>query len=166
MGFNLKNSLKYKNIKKKIGKSSYQYLLSKHALPEPQIRLGNSLLKFADSCTDISDGLLPELEKITEYSNLGAQIFLSKIPLSDSLKKIYKLFGDKKKFWDIVLGGGEDYELLFSMSKEKQTKYLKKKSNQNFFFTKIGRLTKIREIKFYDFNLKSLKFKKIGYSHF
>ena len=163
-GFLFKND-KENKIKKKMSLGSLKYLYDRYSLPQPRISLGKKILKYSDSCTDISDGLLPDLEKISKYSMIGSDIFLNKIPLSDPLKKIYNLFKNKKNFWNFVLGGGEDYELIFSIPSKKN------KSFKNFFsvnpkLTKIGRFTKNKRMKIYDLNFKSLKFKKIGYSHF
>jgi thiamine monophosphate kinase len=96
---------------------------------------------------------------------IGADIFLNKIPLSEPLKKIFNLFGNKMRFWNFVLGGGEDYELIFSVPPKKK-KCFNKKRILDPKLTKIGRFTKEKRMKIYDLNFKSLKFKKIGYSHF
>ena len=64
----------------------------------PQIKLGRSLVGIADFCKDVSDGFLKEIKFISKTSNLQANIFLSEIPLSNHLKKIYNNMKDKKKF--------------------------------------------------------------------
>ena len=71
------------------------------------------MLGKVEFCTDISDGIYSELCKISDKSNLEAVIFLDKIPLSSNLKRTLKA-NNFKKIYNIVLGGGEDYQLLFS----------------------------------------------------
>ena len=48
-------------------------------LPEPQIILGRSLNGIAEFCTDISDGLINELELVANNSKLKANIFVPEI---------------------------------------------------------------------------------------
>ena len=96
------------------------YFLNKLFLPDPQISLGKSLIGIVDFCTDISDGLLTELETIANNSNLKANIFESEIPLSIQARKLLKKSGLKKKVLELVLTGGEDYKLLFSVRSSKK----------------------------------------------
>ena len=75
----------------KLKKSEKNFFLSKFNTPIPQIKLGKSLVGIADFCKDISDGFLKEIKFISKISNLQANIFLSEIPLSRHLKKIYMI---------------------------------------------------------------------------
>ena len=58
--------------------------------PIPQIKLGKELVGVAEICTDISDGLLNELERISKVSNLQSNILLSEIPTSNNFKFLIK----------------------------------------------------------------------------
>ena len=53
---------------------------------------------IADFCTDISDGLLNELESVATRSDLKANIFESEIPLSIQAKKVLEKSNLKKKY--------------------------------------------------------------------
>lgn len=65
---------------------------------------------------DISDGLSSEVMHICKRSNLGALIYEDKIPIDDSARQFaYKLNLDPTA---CALSGGEDYELLFTISQE------------------------------------------------
>ena len=56
---------------------------------------------------DISDGLIIELERITEMSGCGAEIWLDRVPVDSTLVT------DFGAAWpDLALGGGEDFELV------------------------------------------------------
>ena len=74
------------------------------------------LLNKVEFCTDISDGLSRELSQVAGNSNIQANIFLDLIPLSTEVKEILRL-NDRNKIFEIILTGGEDYELLFSSSR-------------------------------------------------
>jgi len=71
--------------------------------------------KFTDKATammDISDGLLVDLSRLCRESRVGVTIYEESIPMSRELKETAKLL--KKDPLDLALGGGEDYELLFT----------------------------------------------------
>jgi thiamine-monophosphate kinase len=70
----------------------------------------------ATSLIDISDGLSTELNHISEASNVGFQIDLDKIPKHPLVLKAAKVL--KKDPLDLILNGGEDYELLGTLSEK------------------------------------------------
>lgn len=78
--------------------------------PDARIKTGIELRDIATSCIDISDGLLADLDHVLKASNVGAEIKLSEIPYSDSLKKL-----DEETAIEIALTGGDDYELCFTL---------------------------------------------------
>jgi thiamine-monophosphate kinase len=80
------------------GKLGEAYSKNYYYRPEPKINLGLALRGKANSAIDISDGLLGDLNHILESSDVGASIYLDKIPL-------------------VTLDGltaGDDYELCFT----------------------------------------------------
>ena len=149
-------------LNKKMSFTENKYFLDKLFLPEPQINLGKSLNGIADFCTDISDGLINELELIATNSELKANIFKSEIPVSVETSKILKKSRLKKKILELVLTGGEDYKLLFSVRKNKK-KFLKKGKKS---FKKIGFFSRGKGVEVYDMNKKKINFKKKGFCHF
>jgi thiamine-monophosphate kinase len=85
----------------------------------PQIILGNLLLNLANSCTDISDGLIMDLEKIVKNSKVIAKINLQDVPFSKAVSKIHA------KNQDNILrsiSGGDDYQLVFSITAQNLSK--------------------------------------------
>ena len=143
--------------------NSRNYFIKKLFLPDPKIKLGKFLLDYSDSCTDISDGLFRDLNKLCYHSKICANIFCSKIPLSSYLKKILKNSNNKKELWQTILCGGEDYQLLFSIPKEKIDKFETQKLRN---IHKIGYFSKGNGIKIYDTENKILNLSKSGFSHF
>ena len=140
---------------------SKKKLIQKLLLPEPRLSAGKQLLNYAEFCTDISDGLLEELSFIAYQSNKQANIFLDKIPLSFASKELF--MKNKKKvndIWEIILSGGEDYELLFCLPK---TPKLQKKLRG---ISKIGYFSRGKGVRIFDSNGKEFKTKKFGFSHF
>ncbi len=149
-------------LNKKISLADKGYFLDKLFLPDPQISLGKSLIGIADFCTDISDGLLTELETVANNSSLKANIFESEIPLSIQARKVLKKKGLKKKILELILTGGEDYKLLFSVRSSKK-KYLKENIKN---IKKIGFFSSGKGVELYDHNKKKINFKKKGFCHF
>lgn len=143
------------------------FFLNKLHNPFPKIELGQGLCGYADSCTDISDGLIMDIKKISSLSSLKSTIFLKQIPLSIQAKKMKKKFKNDNFFWEKVITGGEDYELVFSMSKVKQKVFFKKQFKYLRKIKKIGFFEKGNGCRVVNLNDKDFIFKKkIGYSHF
>ncbi len=84
--------------------------------PEPEVFLGQQLRGIANSCIDISDGLLADLGHICESSNVGACLDLNAIPLLPELKKL-----PLSQALRYALTGGDDYALCFTVPKNKLT---------------------------------------------
>lgn len=80
--------------------------------PEARVKVALELRDNATSCIDISDGLLADLRHILKASNVGAEIRLSTLPFSKSLKTL-----EQKKAIELALTGGDDYELCFTLPK-------------------------------------------------
>jgi len=86
-------------------------LVSRYNYAEPRIALGRALRGNATAAMDVSDGLLGDLGKLCAASGVGASVDLERLPVSVSLRRDYPR-SDCERF---VLGGGDDYELLFTL---------------------------------------------------
>lgn len=92
-----------------------KHLLGRFLRPEPRIELGRKLRTVAHAAMDISDGLLTDLRKLCAASACGAHIDLEALPNSLALRA---LFGAERiERWQ--LGGGDDYELLFTVPSQR-----------------------------------------------
>jgi thiamine-monophosphate kinase len=88
--------------------------IDRHLDPRPRVNEGLALAEagLAFSMIDISDGLLSDLGHILGKSAIGARLYLDKIPLS---REYSEYFGTEvHERYSLALGGGEDYELLFT----------------------------------------------------
>jgi len=85
--------------------------------PVPRIAAGKLLGLVATSAIDVSDGLVADLGHLLTASEVGARLELDKIPRSAAFVNLQQEFEvDKKTAWQQVLGGGDDYELCFTLS--------------------------------------------------
>jgi thiamine-monophosphate kinase len=66
------------------------------------------------SMMDISDGVSSEVLHICKQSNVGCKIYEDKLPIHDATKQAAFKFGLDPTI--CALNGGEDYELLFTLS--------------------------------------------------
>ncbi len=87
-------------------------LIERYHLPRPRFKAGQALVGFATACLDISDGLVADVGHIAETSHIGVVIERDKIPLSADARAAV---AQDPETWDLVLGGGDDYELAFSV---------------------------------------------------
>lgn len=88
------------------------FLVRRYLLPEPRLSLGKALRGIATSCIDVSDGLLQDMGHVCAASHVGAEIDLETLPLSEAAKK---MLAKSPECWPLIYGGGDDYELLFTL---------------------------------------------------
>ncbi|MFN2501483.1 MAG: thiamine-phosphate kinase [Pyrinomonadaceae bacterium] len=115
-----------------------QNLLLTHLKPSPQIALAMSLQRngMVRSMIDISDGLLSDLEHICSSSSVGARIVAEQIPIHPDLAKV---IGSEEDRLELAINGGEDYQLLFTVSIEDFDRLLS--TSDERIFTVIGEVT-------------------------
>jgi thiamine-monophosphate kinase len=87
-------------------------ILAKLDYPKPRVLVGQSLREYASAAIDISDGLLADLAHICQASNVGANLLLENLPLSPLMLATVT----KEEAIHLALSGGDDYELLFTVS--------------------------------------------------
>jgi len=87
------------------------FLIDRYQTPQPRITAGLALVGRATACIDISDGLMQDAGHIAEQSKVDIVIETAKVPLSDAARAALPNDPD---LMSVVLGGGDDYELLFT----------------------------------------------------
>jgi thiamine-monophosphate kinase len=96
----------------------YAALLRPHLYPAIRVELGSWLAKnrVASAMMDISDGLSTDLRRLCKSSRVGALLDAYSIPCVEIPAKVRRLL--QKSRLDplqMALGGGDDYELLFTV---------------------------------------------------
>ncbi|MDR1974152.1 MAG: thiamine-phosphate kinase [Bacteroidales bacterium] len=95
----------------------FSYVLERQLKPEPRadiIKLLRERGVRPTSMIDISDGLSSEILHIATASNAGAVIYENKIPIDTETYRALEQFNIMPL--TAALNGGEDYELLFTVS--------------------------------------------------
>lgn len=134
-----------------------------YILPEPRTTLGPSIIGIASACIDISDGLYADLGHICEASGVGATVFQSHIPLSDSAANILDKY---QEYWQAVFGGGDDYELLFSAAPNKREVVQGVSEMIGVPIARIGKIISNKDISILDSQDKRLNVENTGWKHF
>ncbi len=129
--------------------------------PKPRVLAGQALREYASAAIDISDGLLSDLGHICQASNVGANIVLDAIPLSDAMKKSQS-FDDSVH---LALNGGDDYELLFTVSEDKKVGMETALSHAGTVITCIGQINASQIIST-TLNNKAVPIRNSGFEHF
>ena len=121
----------------KVSKKLKNYFVQKYYLPDIQIKLTKKLLNFANSSIDLSDGLIDDLSKMINNQNLSFILNENKIPISKNLSKIIKMKTMKKIK---LVSNGDDYEILFTASKDKSRIIAQTSKNLGIKISKIGKI--------------------------
>lgn len=90
------------------------YLLKKHLTPNCRSDVSQKLAPLVNAMIDISDGLGSEVRHICRQSRVGACVTEKDIPLHKDVIEAGERLGINPA--DFALNGGEDFELLFSIS--------------------------------------------------
>lgn len=115
----------------------YSYIIERQLKPEARkdiVKLLEDLEVQPTSMIDISDGLSSEVIHLCKQSKVGVDLYEDKIPLDPQVISTCEEF--KIDSTTIALNGGEDYELLMTISQED---FPKIKANPNL--TVIGYMT-------------------------
>ncbi len=122
-----------------------RFLTQRHLRPTARIREGRWLSKarWATSAIDLSDGLSGDLRHLCAESEVGAIIELAALPVSSACRRY--AVSVKKDPTALALSGGEDYELLFTVSARHRARFERASMQQHFRMTKVGRMTAAKE---------------------
>ncbi len=129
--------------------------------PLPRIALGASLVGKATACIDISDGLLADLGHMVESSACGAEIELSELPTACDLQQC-----DSETRWNLQLGGGDDYELCFSLPSRLQSELPSWSAELGLELTVIGRMLEGDGVRCIEPGGADYSLGQTGYEHF
>ena len=152
----LKNKLKLNQRLKK-------YFINQYYLPNIQLKLTDKIKKFANTSIDISDGLLADLDKMINNQKLSYKLFLKDIPISNNLRKVI----DLKKLSKInYVSNGDDYQILFTASKNKMRIIKNIAINSGVKLTKIGSIQSyVKKSSIIDDKNVQINLKNKGYFH-
>jgi len=152
-------------LKKKINvnKKLSTYFINQYYKPVIKYSLTDHLNKFATSSIDLSDGLISDLEKLTNKQKNSYQLFFDKIPVSKNLNLLLKSKNLLKKN---LISKGDDYQILFTANSKHRNLITKISSLKRLKITLIGRILNSRhKSSIIDKNGCQIKINDKGYTH-
>lgn len=130
--------------------------------PEPRLATGAALLGLAHAAIDISDGLAADLNHILESSQVGANIYVDHLPMSDALTHSLS----QNHALRLALTAGDDYELCFTIPANKKSAIEAKLATIPCRYTQIGEIIQQPKLNLLYHDGKKYVGTTEGYQHF
>jgi thiamine-monophosphate kinase len=146
-----------------IAAADRDFLIDRFRLPQPRLNLGARLVGVASAMMDISDGLVADLGHMAQVSGVAAVIETARLPLSQAASAA--LASDPKRMQS-VLGGGDDYELLFSAPSHADAALMSLSRELGLSIASIGRIEVGQGVRVIDGVGRDVKIEIAGYEHF
>lgn len=132
-------------------------LIARYHLPQPRLALGAALRGIATSCIDLSDGLLGDAAQLG-----GAVIERARIPLSPAAQPVVQAH---PKLWDVIVSGGDDYELCFTANMAAREKIATLAAQLALPLTRIGTVAEGKHLTLLDEDGNALPLPATGFEH-
>ncbi len=145
-------------------KPDNEYLVGRYRVPEPPVTFGQGLSSLASAALDVSDGLLADARHLCGASEVGIEIARDAVPVSPVVRTCLSA---NERYWETVLGGGDDYQILFSApgATREKIKFLTQSSGTSA--CRVGRVTEdTGRVKLFDAAGKHLPIEPAGFQHF
>lgn len=101
-------------------KKGFNRIKKRHLEPKAKFSKVRPFLKYINAMIDVSDGLASEVTRICEQSNTGAVIYPDLVPIDP--ETIKAAWSCKENPLDYALYGGEDFELVYTVSRKNANK--------------------------------------------
>jgi thiamine-monophosphate kinase len=138
-------------------------LVRRYHRPQPRLDLRALLRRYASAAMDLSDGLAKDCGRMCATSGVGARISLSALPLSPPL---LKAVSRRAELSQRVIGGGDDYEILFSVPQREAISFLVEAGAIDVRVTRVGEIISGSTVTFQDAAGNAVGFEKAGWDHF
>jgi thiamine-monophosphate kinase len=113
-----------------------QELIRRFDYPAPRVQFGIAARGIASAAMDLSDGLVGDLAKLAQASNVAAHVEIERLPLSDAMRA--SVAPEQARDW--ALSAGDDYELLLAVPASRFADLKAAASRLNLTLTSIGEL--------------------------
>lgn len=137
-------------------------LVDRYQLPRPRVALGTALRGVATAALDVSDGLVADLGHLCTASGTGARIEVAQVPLSPAGAACV---ASDPTLQAAILGGGDDYELLFSAPPDRAAAVEAAARAADVAVTRIGTLTPGAAVEVTDAAGDPVRLGKTGWHH-
>lgn len=143
-----------------------KFLIDRYRLPQPRIAAGRALRGIVHAAMDVSDGLVGDLGHIANHSGLTATIRWHDVPLSPAARQALAGAGaGAAALRDAVMGGGDDYELLFTAPPNARPRISAAARAAGLPLTRIGTMSAGKGVRVVDEGGRDVTPKVGGYRH-
>lgn len=139
------------------------FLLERYLTPSPRLDLGRRLPGLIHAAMDVSDGLIQDLGHICRQSGLGAEIEAALVPLSPAARRA---LADTETSLASLVGGGDDYELLFTAPPERDAAIAAAAAAAGVAVTVVGRMVAGEGVRLLDAQGRDMAVAVSGWRHF
>jgi thiamine-monophosphate kinase len=148
----------------KLDPASSNHLIARYLMPQPRVRLAEVLQVHASAAIDVSDGLAGDLGKLCHVSGVSAEVSAPAVPLSPAA---HKALASDPRLIDIILSGGDDYEIVFTMKPDAVPTFRARAAMADIEVTDIGVIVAGQdEPRFLDAAGGTISLSRKSFSHF
>jgi thiamine-monophosphate kinase len=139
-----------------------RHAIRRYREPTPRLQAGRLLVErgIVSAMVDVSDGLVQDLGHICDQSGVGAQVHTDRIPVSAGCRRLTAPEGE------LALHGGEDYELVCTVSERNVPQLERLKKRLGCPITCIGEITAGGGVRLVDAQGRMRALRSGGYDHF
>jgi thiamine-monophosphate kinase len=138
-------------------------LHERYLLPIPRIGLGRGLIGIASAAMDVSDGLVQDLGHLAAASGVAARVAAAQVPLSAG--GVWAHQDDPAWALAKALGGGDDYELLFTVSPDRRSMVNELAGRLDLPVARIGQIEAGDGVIVYDDAGRTVELEQCGFRH-
>ncbi len=137
-------------------------LIGRYRLPQPRVTCGPRLVGLAHASIDVSDGLVADLGHVADVSGVAAIVEAAAVPLSTAGAAALE---SDPALREAVLGGGDDYELLFTAPPAAADRIGALAAEIGLPITAIGRIESGRGVRVRDAAGADIALRVTGFTH-
>ena len=137
-------------------------LARRYQLPEPRLALAAALRGTVTAAIDVSDGLLADAGHLAETSGVAIEIAAARVPLSKAAESVLT---EDPELFPSLLGGGDDYELLFTAPVEMRQAVLAAAEASATPVTEIGSIAAGEGVSLLDRAGEAISVDRKGWTH-
>jgi len=149
-------------VRDKLPARQRDHFINAFYAPRPRVAVGLALRGLVSAAIDISDGLLSDLGHIVAASQVGAELDVAQVPLSEAMREVVR----EEARLPLALAGGDDYELCLTVAPEHCGAVEDAVAALEIPLTRIGEIVTGTGVQCLDSHGEPLQFALSGYSHF
>jgi thiamine-monophosphate kinase len=147
----------------KLSEAQRQHLTSRYLLPQPRNALAEAVRTHASAAMDVSDGLVGDFAKLCRTSQVGAEIAVARVPLSDAAQAASAA---EPAMLESALTSGDDFEIVCTVPAGKAASFRAAAQAAKVAVSEIGEIKAGEGARFLGVNGQPLAFKRASFSHF